>query len=349
MTDDSIYPWQQSTWQHIVQRYQRGQLPHALLLSGPEGLGKRHFAEQLARALICDQNHQLSADGELAAPCGQCNGCHLMAAGTHPDFRVVQPEGDGKQIQIDSVREISQFLSLKPQFAPSQVIVVAPADAMNRYAANSLLKTLEEPTPGSLLLLISSRISRLLPTIRSRCQLISFSPPAEQEALQWLETHLDADSRHKSSSADRKRLLAVAGGAPVLALHFAQNGTLEHYQQLLQSFEKLAKKQADPITEAKQWEAVGLSQSVKWLYLWVAALIRFKSAGEAVDSNGDNGAQWQEPALALLDHPLNHQQLYAYLDKVVDTARMIDTSVNVQLTLEDLLTGWQQLHSPVYR
>ncbi|MGD8570197.1 MAG: DNA polymerase III subunit delta' [Gammaproteobacteria bacterium] len=346
MTDDPVYPWQQSTWQHIVQRYQKGQLPHALLFSGPDGLGKRHFAEQLARALMCDRNHQVTADSEFTAPCGQCNGCHLMAAGTHPDFSVVQPEGDSKQIQIDRVREISQFLSLKSQFAPLQVIIVTPANAMNRYAANSLLKTLEEPTPGSLLLLISSRISRLLPTIRSRCQMISFTPPAMETGLQWLEGRLGAD---KVSRADQERLLAVAGGAPVLALQFAHNGMLDHYQQLLQSFEKLAKKQADPITEAKQWEAVGLAQSVKWLYLWVAALIRFKSAGAPVDSNGDNGAQWQEPTLASLDHPLNHQQLYTYLDKVVDTARMIDTSVNVQLTLEDLLTGWQQLHSSAYR
>ena len=342
MNSEQIYPWQQTVWQHVTQRYQQGQLPHALLLSGSAGLGKLHFAQQLALALMCDLNKQVTAEGAFAVPCGQCNGCHLMNAGTHPDFRSVQPEADGKQISIDSIREVSRFLTLKSQFAPLQVVIVAPAEAMNHHAANSLLKTLEEPTPGSLLLLVTNRPDRLLPTIRSRCQLIEFSTPEPALALNWLEARLaDSEKPYTATRADMERLLALAYGAPVLALQFAQNGVLESYQQLLQSFEKLAKKQLDPVAEAKQWESVGLAQSVKWLYLWVATLIGFKSGREEVDIT----VKWREPVLASMEHQLNYNQLYAYLDKVTEITRMIDTPVNVQLTLEDLLTGWQQLHS----
>lgn len=348
MTDNAIYPWLQDNWQRLIQRYQRDQLPHALLLSGPVGLGKQYFAEQLARTLMCDRNHTMAAGAEMVPPCGECNGCHLMKAGTHPDYRVVQPESEGKQIPIDSIREVSQFLNLKSQFAPMQVIIVTPAEAMNRYAANSLLKTLEEPTPGSLLLLISSQMSHLLPTIRSRCQVVNFTAPATAQARQWLDSQLD-ESMASLSGEDKERLLVLAQGSPLTALKFAQTGMLEQYQRLLQSFEKIAKKQVDPVAEAKQWEAVGLSQAVTWLYGWVAALIRFKSDPGTVDSTGvgtgESTMQWREPALASLQHQLQLQQLYRYLDKVVATVRIKDTTVNVQLALEDLLISWQQLHA----
>ena len=337
MDNNGSYFWTQDQWQHIVQRYQAGQLPHALMLTGPAGLGKLQFARQLAQTLLCDTNRQVASAQSINPPCGQCNGCHLMAAGTHPDFKLLVPEADGKQIPIDAVRETSQFLTLKSQFAPIQIVIVAPAEAMNKYAANSLLKTLEEPTPDTLILLVSSQPSRLLPTIRSRCQTVEFSLPDRTEALSWL--------RAQKSTADLQKhaehLLALAGGAPVLALEFAQQGTLDIYQQLLSSLEKIAKKQADPVMEAKRWESAGLAQSVKWLYFWVSSLIRLKSGAGQVDNN----AEWREPALDFLLQRLNIQQLYRYLDLVNESSRMINTQANVQLTLEALLISWSRLDS----
>lgn len=341
MSHTQLYPWQQSLWQHIAQRYQAGQLPHALMLSGPGGLGKYHFAQQLARAVVCERNKQLGPEQPLAEPCGQCNGCHLMQAGNHPDVRIVRPEEEGKQIAIDSIREVNRYLTLKSQFAPLQVVIVAPAEAMNSHAANSLLKTLEEPTAGSLLLLVTHQPYQLLATIRSRCQLIDFPIPDPAQALHWLEGRLEQeDTAAKVSTADRERLLALAYGSPVLAWQYAQNGTLESYRRLCQSFEKLANKQVDPVAEVKQWETVGLAQSAKWLYLWVAGLIRVKSGSAAVD----NTDEWREPALDAIALRLNPQPLYAYLDRVTEVMRISQTPVNVQLALEDLLTGWQQLH-----
>lgn len=339
MNDDFIYPWQKEIWQHLVQRYQSNQLPHALLFKGPTGMGKLHLAKNFARWLLCSQH--LDPVNRLAdsRPCGHCQGCQLMKAGSHPDFLKVVPEAEGKQIPIDTIRNVSSYLSLKSQFAPLQTVIIAPAEAMNKYAANSLLKTLEEPTPGSLLILVTSQSSRLLPTIRSRCQAIEFPLPEHQQALAWLKDRL----RQNSVSApenDLIRLLALAGGAPLLAFDYAQQNTLDLYQQLLGSFEKLAKNQSDPVSEAKSWESVGLSDSVKWMYFWISAIIRLKSGIHEVD----NRFKWQEPVLERLAQGSDSQRLFHYLDKITDTLRVVNSQVNVQLTLEDLLIHWQQLH-----
>ncbi|WP_455366631.1 DNA polymerase III subunit delta' C-terminal domain-containing protein, partial [Kaarinaea lacus] len=200
------------------------------------------------------------------------------------------------------------------------------------------LKTLEEPTPGSLLMLVTSQPSRLLPTIRSRCQAIEFLLPGQQQTMTWLSERLGGTSGMPAT--DLTRLLTLAGGAPLLALQYAQQNALERYQQLLGSFEKLAKNQADPVVEAKAWEAVGLAESVKWMYLWVCAMIRFKSGIGQVD----NMSEWQEPVLEPLARQLDTHWLYHYLDKITDTLRFVNAQVNVQLTLEDLLIDWQALH-----
>ena len=339
MNDDFIYPWQDDIWRHVVQRFQGNQLPHALLLKGPTGMGKLHLAKNFARWLMCSQHHDPSQSQEDSRPCGQCQACQLMKAGTHPDFLEVVPEAEGKQIPIDTIRNVSSYLSLKSQFAPQQIVIIAPAEAMNKYAANSLLKTLEEPTPGSLLILVTSQPSRLLPTIRSRCQAIEFPLPGQQQAQEWLANRLQSASV-RLSETDLARVLTLAGGAPLLALDYAQHNVLERYQQLLGSFEKLALNQADPVTEAKTWESLGLTESVKWMYLWICAMIRLKSGVGQVDNN----IGWQEPVLERLARELDKQWLFHYLDKVTDTLRFVNSQVNVQLTLEDLLIDWQQLH-----
>lgn len=340
MKDEFIFPWQESHWHHLVQRYQNGKLPHALLLNGAAGLGKLHFAESFAKWALCSRNSNPQDIQEIKEPCGQCQGCQLMNAGTHPDFLKVVPEAEGKQIPIDTIRKVGNYLTLKSQFAPLQVVIISPADAMNKFAANSLLKTLEEPTPGSLLILETSQPSRLLPTIRSRCQSIEFSVPERSQSLAWLSKQLP-ELTSSGPQSEMERLLALAVDAPLLARKYAQQETLKSYQQLLLSFEKLATNQADPVTEAKAWEAVGLAKSVKWIYFWVAAMIRLKSAIKPVDSK----SEWLEPVLENLAQRINNERLFQYLDKVTDSTRFVNSQVNVQLTLEDLLISWRELNA----
>ncbi len=340
MKQELVYPWQQSLWEHLVNRYRKGQLPHALLFTGTEGLGKLHLAQSFARWSLCSLNRIPQDTQKLRIPCGQCQGCQLMKAGTHPDYLEVTPEAEGKQIPIDTIRSLSQFLNLKSQYAPLQIVVISPAEAMNKFAANSLLKTLEEPTAGALLILVSSQPSLLLPTIRSRCQSIEFQIPARDQTMRWLTEQLP-EQLSKEPQNSFERLMTLSVDAPLLALRYAQEETLDSYIKLLASFEKLAKKQADPLAEVKLWESAGLGKSVKWIYLWVAGMIRLKSR----NTQDDTKSEWLEPELRDLARRVSDQQLFQYLDKVTECMRFVNSSVNVQLTLEDLLISWREMNA----
>ncbi|MDR2189172.1 MAG: DNA polymerase III subunit delta' [Azonexus sp.] len=206
-------------------------MPHALLLLGQRGLGKFELARQFAAGLLCEQPR---SDGQA---CGHCLACNWQAQGNHPDFRLLQPEAltddgeteEGKkkasqQITIDQVRALDDFLNVGAHRGGFSIVLVNPAEAMNRATANALLKTLEEPPPSTLFLLVSSDPMRLLPTIRSRCQVMPVPLPAPARA----EAALAA-----AGVTEARRWLALAGGAPGLALEWSQAGQGDWLETLI--------------------------------------------------------------------------------------------------------------------
>lgn len=207
-------------WSGLQGRRQR--MPHSLLLIGQKGLGKFDLARRFAASLLCE-----SPQGDGVA-CGKCLACNWFSQGNHPDFRLLQPEAlsddveaeDGKkkpsqQITIDQVRGLDEFFNVGTHRGGLRIVLVNPTEAMNRSTANSLLKTLEEPTPNTLFLMVSSEPMRLLPTIRSRCQVVPVPVPSAKVAAKIL-----ADE-----GVDRaEHWLALAGGAPGLALDMAASG-----------------------------------------------------------------------------------------------------------------------------
>ena len=204
---------------------------HALLLHGPAGTGKWQAAMAFAGELLCERPG--------AAACGQCDSCRLMAAGNHPDLRVIVPDalaerrpGQGqeegeaeapaagsettgktkpsREIKIDQVRDLVSLSALTAHRGGARVVVLGPAEALNLPAANALLKGLEEPPPNLVFLLVSDQIDRCLPTILSRCALVRVPVPPRELALQWL--------REQGAGAQAPARLLAAGGAPVAAL-----------------------------------------------------------------------------------------------------------------------------------
>ena len=173
------FPWQQSAWDGLMRRLGEQRLPHALLLGGGAGLGKRRLAGDLATALLCQ-----TATGPW--PCGQCVGCTLMSAGSHPDFHEIGVEEGSRVIKVDAVRELGRSMGLKSQYGGFRVAIIAPAERMNASAANSLLKTLEEPPAGTVLILVADQPSRLPATVRSRCQRLDVhAPDGRAVRRQW--------------------------------------------------------------------------------------------------------------------------------------------------------------------
>ena len=318
-------PWQEGLWQELQDRIRGQNLPHALLFCGNHGYGKAIFARNLAQSLLCQ------SPTDTGAPCGHCHACGLLAAGTHPDLRIIEPAEEGKAILIDTIRGVAEFFALKGHYGGRQVVIIQPAEAMNRFAANSLLKTLEEPTPDALLILVTSRPSLLLPTIRSRCQRVVFPRPDTSAGLAWLTEHTPAGT-------DVTTLLALADGAPLEALELFENGSLEARYNLADQWLQVISGRGDPLKCAANWSQLGLVRAVNWLSSWTMDLIRLKSgAAPDVITNSD-----LRPQLQNLAQRLDLRRLFGQLEQLTEYSRMAGSNLNVQLALEDVMISWSR-------
>lgn len=316
-------PWHDALWRRLGERLAAGRFPHALLFTGPEGVGKRELAAALAEALLCQAP---PAPGQA---CGACRACHLIGLGAHPDLLRVAPEEGSRQIRIDQIRGLNEFLSLKSQYGGYRVGLIVPADQMNVAAANSLLKTLEEPAPNAVLLLTADRPARLPATIRSRCQQLSVAPPAAEQASEWLR---------RRQREEAQALLGLAGGAPLRALALEEEGTAEHFAGLLGSLEAIKQGRRDPVAVADAALAAGAKVVVPLWSSLVFDLVRAGSGG---------APRFGEPErLHGLVKGLDLVQLHRFLDRLSEARRQLDHPLNEQLLLEDLFTGWQRLVRP---
>lgn len=320
-----LFPWLQSSYEGLIQRREQGRLPHALLLTGPAGIGKHQLAEYFAMSLLCEQPQS----GGL--PCGQCHGCSLFKAGTHPDLHHLAPAEDSRVIRIDQIRQLINSVSLSSHYGRHKVIIVSPADTMNVAASNSLLKTLEEPPRDTILLLISARPSLLPATIRSRCQTLRLTLPETKQAREWLAQQL-GDTQHA------ELLLALAGGAPLMALHAAREDQLELHGQLLSDWQALATGEADPVRIAANWVKMEPDLPISCMYGWVTDMIRLHSGSESRLMNPAN-----RPALHKLAQELDLARLYGLLDRIVDGIKLTASQVNPQTIMEGLLLYWTNM------
>ena len=338
-----IYPWQQEIWHQIQAR--KGNLPHALLLQGRAGIGKFAFGQLLAQGLLCES----PLDSGL--PCEKCAACGWFAQGSHPDYRLLEPEalsqaGDtsddsqdsdaegqkstGKkasnQIKISQVRDLTDFVNLSTHRSGMRVIVIRPAEALNANTANALLKTLEEPPPHTLFLLISHQSQRLLPTIRSRCQKLDMPLPATEASINWLRSQ---------GAVNAELCLRQAGGAPLAALDLCN----EDYQQSRKTFvDQISRpKSFDPMLVAESYQKTDLPTLLNWLQKWVHDLVSLKLTGEILyHPDFANNLQ-------LLCKSANLSELLAYQRELVATQRVIGHPLNALLLLESLFLSYANI------
>ncbi len=326
MVPDNIFPWQVQQWRKLWQCHRQNRLSHALLLTGASGLGKKHFAQTFARAVLCSNP---SAEGKV---CQACHACHLVNAEAHSDLMIVEPEKAGQMISIDQIRDVVKLANETALQSGFRVIIIHPASAMNMHAANALLKTLEEPTLNILFILINDQRLRIPATIVSRCQKIVFSTPKREVALQWLETH------HAVTTEQASLLLNLTEGAPLAVLQFMEQKVLTLRQDFYQGLHGLSENKSDPLQLATQWQETDLVLVFHLLLSWLRDLLRVKLIGESVEViNYDYKnifAQLQQKiARGNLLHYIEHvQQLYAKI--------LVSLNLNRQLLLEDLFIRW---------
>lgn len=260
-------PWHREELERLMEQHGSGRLPHAVLLSGASGIGKLRLARAFLEALLCENPR-----GGMA--CGECRGCRLSTAGTHPDFFRLEPEEEGKALKVDQVRELVEFAGRTAQFGGYRVALIVPAEAMNRNAQNALLKTLEEPGGDTLLLLVSHQPALLLPTVRSRCQQRFLNIPPVDTALPWLRDQLGDEDNARA-------LLTAGGGAPLRALALESADWFADRRAMLEGLVNAAGGRV-PVSRAVQPllrpDPVTLLDA---LYGWTAEALRASVAGRA--------------------------------------------------------------------
>jgi DNA polymerase III subunit delta' len=308
------YPWHSKAWAALTRSWER--LPHAVLLHGPAGIGKRAFAWRFAHALLCSSR---TTDGEA---CGACYSCGLYRAGTHPDLLSVGPAEDSAVITVDQVREVRDFLALRPHTARHKLVLAAPAEAMNVNAANALLKVLEEPPAGGLLVLTTARPGQLPATIRSRCTAIAFRPPLAADAVAWVT--------QQGIQGDPGTWLQLAGGAPLRALAAADSSLAADFMQLQKDVEALRLGQDEPLRCAARWKDIGAGCCLEWFQQYVAGRIRAEMTGPA---------QRQDKKI----FSLYLKELFEFSDVISEARQLLDGPLDENLLVEDVLIRWHRI------
>ena len=240
--EKSLAPWLQGLWDNL----DFSNFPNATLLHGQSGIGKFAFSLELAKSLLCE------SDRVASRPCNQCEACHWFSTGNHPDFIALVPEThrrllphadyesdeapkngkvarddfDGeasekkekKNISIEETRSAIEGLSIGSHRGGNRVILIYPLEMLRSDSANTLLKSLEEPPANTIFILLADRVDRVLPTIRSRCRLLTAPRPDREQGLAWLRTQLQKMNGLKVSDADIETIYDEQGGAPYSVL-----------------------------------------------------------------------------------------------------------------------------------
>ncbi len=334
-----IYPWQQTQWQQISRLISSERLPHALFLQGNQGLGKVEFSLALANALLCQQPL-----ADLHA-CGHCPSCKLLAVGTHPDLHYLKPvaKKDSKSkkpalsIRIDDIRDLCEILNQTSQFSGYRIAIIEQADQMTLAAANSLLKTLEEPGREVLIILLSARAHRLPVTIRSRCQSVRFSVPDEDLSCRWLAEYIAASETDSSLNEKQLRqLIKQAFGSPLSAFKLISQ---RDQQQVLAEALTAAVSGKNSLDYAATLAKFNKLNMLEQVLCWVSDLNKLMSCGnESAIIN-----ELYRNKLQGMAEKASQKRLFQFYDQLNLNILHSSITLNEQLMWENLLLSWDNL------
>jgi DNA polymerase-3 subunit delta' len=344
---DTLYPWHSVPWSQL--HALTPCLPHALLFHGTPGTGKVDFALYFAKALLCEARQD---DG---ASCGACLSCGWFTQHSHPDFRLVRPEifdgevsaesEDGvdaetkktaknstktpsKEIRIEQVRALSNFMNLSTHRSGKRVVVMYPAEALNNISANALLKTLEEPPRDTVILMCSNRVDRLLPTIISRCRKVPLPMPTRRQSLQWLQ---------EQGVSDAEIWLDEQGGSPLSARSQSLTGDRKALDEFLS---ELATPDRDSaLAVADRLQKVPVPELVAWLQRWLYDVFSCRLSGTIRYYPRYRKQIEKRAKLVQLD------ALLAALKSITHRKAIAEHPLSAKLFIEDMLLDYVRIFS----
>ena len=336
LSADSL-PWLQSAQTRMRAALAAQRLPHSLLLLSTPGLGAEQLASWISALALCQHPG--------VPPCGVCASCQLLRSDSHPDSHVVRLEEDAQQIKVDQVRDLIQSLSLKSYRGGFKVGVIEGAESLNANGANAFLKTLEEPTANTVLIMIARPSHRLPATIASRCLRMTLSPPPTEVAITWLKQQADATPAGSAAgvpapaaagSAEPRpweAALALAGGAPLLARELDAASVAALDSDMRESLKQLGAGAVDVTLLAERWIKSNPGLRIAWLENWITRRVHeWTTAGTSHQS-----AEPVRLPAALLKAKI--RALFELLDAARELRRFASTGMNQQLALEVFLLG----------
>ena len=372
MQETPIAPWLEPLWKGL----DFANFPNAILLHGQSGIGKFAFSSELAKALLCENS------SATIKPCNQCEACHWFDTGNHPDFISLVPEthrkllphadyeGDEapkkgkaardedsepsekkekKNISIEETRHAIESLFIGSHRGGNRVILVYPLEMLRSDSANTLLKSLEEPPANTIFILLADRVDRVLPTIRSRCRLMTASRPDRSQGLSWLKTKINNISGLKISENDIETVYDEQGGAPysVLDSLIARNNkddkddltiSIQASRYLLQSMTQGVK---------INWlDTADKTHKAQYAFL-LASMQRWASDLQSVTQGGDPRYYPKHSAtLQSLSKGVNIQRLLQFWKSLVQARRHENHPLANRIQLEALLAQYQQIFGP---
>jgi DNA polymerase III subunit delta' len=315
---------------------QRGRLAHAYLFTGPSGIGKRLFALELAQALLCED----SPDGRLEG-CNHCAACALVRTNNHPDLFLAGRPEDALELPIDTVRELCRSFSLKSARGKGKVAILDDADDFNEESANCFLKTLEEPPPRSVLILIGASRDRQLPTILSRCQVVQFAPlPADLMVAILKEKGIQ-------DSALLSQLVRLGGGSPGQALALAAPELWAFRRDFLKG---LGQPEPDSVALSRKWmefveeagKESGLQRRRASLVLRLLVALFSDALHLSLGGSPPTVEPRELPTLRDLAGRLGPEQWLELLERCLEGDQQIDRRVQLVLVLEALMDALGQ-------
>lgn len=322
----SILFWQKPQWEQALFLHTQNRLPHALLLSGIKGLGKKQFAHYFGRWLLCESLDKVKTQ----APCQKCQSCQWMINDAHPEWFTIAPV-ENASISIDQIREVMPWMQLTPQYATHKWVFIEEVDKLSLAASHALLKILEEPSSSTRFILVSSYKHRLQATILSRSTLLEFNPPCESEVqTSFKDIPLWA--------------LRMAQGAPIAAQAFASPAFEKNRLQWIQELRGVADKVKDPIEVAQGWIKTNQNNALYLFYYWLIDLISILMSAKESDSlrviNID-----QVSYLRVLAKKCCSSTVLALITKLEKMLKMKSqvSAGNDQLCFETLLIHYSQL------
>jgi len=322
------YPWLNQPYRYIIGQHQAGRAHHALLIQAIDGMGEEALVWGVSRWLMCQQKDGLKS-------CGQCHGCQLMQAQTHPDWYRLEAEKGKSTLGIDAVRQVTEKLYHFAQQGGAKVVWLPDAAQLSESAANALLKTLEEPPANSWFFLGSRESSRLLATLRSRCMALSLAPPDEAQSLQWLGKQLSHEP------AALQTALRLSAGAPAAALQLLEPARWQARQSLCDALPAALRQ--DILLLLPLLNAEDVAARISWLMALLVDAIKWQQGAARWLSNPD-----RQDVVALLADTFSARALDESAREWMQCREQLIhvAAVNRELLLTDRLLSWADKRKP---